>query len=219
MRYALLGVLLLAGCSNVPPPPPLPPIARVDFKPLTTRIQNVKDSGTKVDTQLEATRDRLDAAIVDAHQQKEANASLDANLQSAKASLTEAIAERKRQADEIIFLNIDKNATQEEADTAVQKGNAAVLERNEFAQDAANYKALKAEVDAHWGLGAYWYGTKRLGWHIIIVLVILAGISFLLNMFVPALGPVFAVAVKFFVGIPGRVVAFLKHLWPRKPPP
>ena len=219
MRYALLAALLVAGCSTPQAPNPIAPIARVDLKPVKDRVIRVEVSGGKVDTQLEATRYKLDAAIVDAHQQKEQNASLDANLQAAKSSLTEAMAERKRQADEITFLKIDVNAAQEQEDAANLKANAAVDRANVAEGKVYKYELQEQADKKWWGLAGVWRWTKHLGWRVIFLLVGLAIVGFLLNMFVPLARPILNTMAMFFVGLGKTLWGLILKILPSKRPP
>lgn len=215
----LLAAALLAGCADPTPPNPIAPIAKVNFQPLTNRIEKVRDSGTKVDKSLETTRDRLDAAIVNAHQLKERNTSLDANLDAAKASLTEAMAERKRQADEIVGLNIDKNAAEEDADKKNLEANAAVARANLAEGKVYKYEVQEKEDEGNWGLNGIWRWTKHLGWRVVFLVLIIAAITMALRLGAPAVIPIFTGIWKGVLLAVRWVWRIVSSLWQRKPPP
>ncbi len=222
MRYALLAVLLLAGCSTPQPPVPIAPIARVDLKPVKDRVTRVEESGKRVDTRLEDTRTALDASIVEAHQAKIDAAKLDLNLQAASKALNEAMVERKAQADEITFLKIDVNAAQEQEDAANLKANSAVERANTAEGKVYKFELQeKADHGPWWapGLNGIWRNFKFLGWHVIILLVILAAISFALNLLVPWTRPILHAMAGFFVGLGKTLWGLIKKLNPFKPKP
>lgn len=233
MRYLLLGAVLLAGCNTAPPPPPVPRVPAVTLKPISDNNAAIKRQNQtlrQTNTSLQA---KIDASIVAAHQARlEADKpapdtkAIDTQLDAVDAAQVAAKAFAQTQAETIgqqaATITAQDNtivAKQGEVDNVkkiADKQSTTLDQRN---QQVANLEVLENEVNAHWGLGAIWYGIKRLGWHLLIVLAVLAALGFVLNMFVPALQPLFAAIVKWFVAIPGVVVAFLKHLWPKKPPP
>jgi len=221
-RYAILAfALLLAGCANQPytpaPPNNLPSVA-----PVATGNTKIKAGNAAIATgnkaiqgQLDEARASLDQAITEAQDQKEQNAKLDKSLASARQSLAEAIKEAVAQDDRIKQQDatIDEQAqriatlTTQQNDAQAQV-NTQTGQLNDARQEVANLQAFEDKMKAYWGFGAILWGIGRLGWHILIILVILAAISFAINFFIPAARPFFQ-----------AVIAFFKKLNPFKKPP
>ena len=215
MRYAILAfALLLAGCANQPYTP-APPINLPSVAPVATGNTKIKAGNAAIATgnkaiqgQLDEARASLDQAITEAQDQKEQNAKLDKSLAEA---IKEAVAQDDRikqqdatideQAQRIATLTTQQNDAQAQVNT--QTG-----QLNDARQEVANLQAFEDKMKAYWGFGAILWGIGRLGWHILIILVILAAISFAINFFIPAARPFFQ-----------AVIAFFKKLNPFKKPP
>ncbi len=132
------------------------------------------------------------------------------------------MAERKAQADEITFLKVDVNAAQEQEDAANLKANAAVERANTAEGKVYKYELQEKEDRGPWwapGLNGIWRNFKFLGWHVIILLVILAAISFVLNLLVPWTRPILHAMAGFFVGLGKTIWGLISRLWHRNPPP
>lgn len=231
MRYLLLAALVLCSCSQVPYTP-APAIAPVSVQPIVDSNARVKKGNqaiakgnAAIGAQLEIATAKLDKAIIDGQQATIDKNQLDADLKDASAALDAATQQKIAQdatiaaqdqtiTDQVTVIN-DFKAKDAVRQKLVDKQTG---ELTTSRAKIANYEVVENEINAYWGLGAFWYGIKRLGWHILILVAILAALGFLLNMFVPALQPPFAAIVKWFVAIPGVVVAFLNNLWPKKPP-
>lgn len=223
MRLPLvISACLLCSCTTPQPPHPIAPIARVDLKPVKDRVGKVEESSTKVGQKLEDTRAKLDASIVEAHNAKIDAAKLDENLQAASKSLNEAIAERKVLADQIQFLKVDVDQAQEKEDAANLAANAAVGRANTAEGKVYQYELQEKEDHGPWwapGLNGIWRNFKFLGWHVIILLVILAAASFALNLLVPAARPILHVMAAFFAGLGHTLWGLISRLWRKTPPP
>jgi uncharacterized protein YlaN (UPF0358 family) len=230
----LIGLLALTlGACSQAPYTPAPAIAPLNFQPVKQGNKAIGKGNRAiaqkvqtVQTKLEVTRDKLDASIVLAHQQKEDNAQLDQSLADAKGALNDAITENvslrmatynqqntiDAQDQTITTLANDGEAKQKLIDAQTQELTTSRAEN-------ANYKAQEKLDQRWWGLGYFIHGAKYLGWRIFILFVILAIAGFLLNMFVPALSPIFTAIIRFFVSIPGRIARFIIGLFKRPAPP
>ena len=233
MTKITLGAIaiLMGGCAQAPFTP-APKIAPLNFTPVKQGNVAISSGNKKIgqlaqstQTKLEQTRDSLDAAIVAAQQLKEDNAQIDAALQSAKRFLSDAITENTNlrmatytqqqtidaQTQTIQTLSDDGEAKQKQIDSQT-------AELTTQRQANANYAAQEKLDKRWWGLGYFLHGAKVLGWHLLIVAVILAVAGFFLNMFVPVLQPVFTKIVAFFVSIPGAIGRFIVGLFKKRPP-
>ncbi len=233
MQKILLALvaITLGACAHQPFVE-APKIAPLNINPVKTGNQEIATGNRAiatgneaVRTKLEDTRSKLDEAIVAAHENKEVNAKLDSALKSASESLNAALWENA---------NLKVTIGTQDARIAVQEKTIDELAQaneerqkvidlqtknlNETRQLAADQKKIVDEVNKYWGLGAFVYGAKRLGWRLLIVAVILSILGFALNLFVPALQPLFAGIVGFIVKIPGRIARFVTGLFRRKPP-
>ncbi len=232
MRF-ILGFLALFLCSCADQPFVAPtPIAKLNIEPVKQGNKAISEGNKKIgqsaqalQTQLVTVRDRLDAAIVSAHEQKEQNAQLDANLRDASAALNAAITENTNlrttiytQQQQIDFQGETIDQLFQSNETRQKTIDAQTKELGELRQ----YKANKAEEERldhrWWGLGYFLHGAKVLGWHLAIVAVVLAVVGFLLNMFVPFLQPFFQAIIRFFISLPGRIAAFIIGLFKKRPP-
>lgn len=235
MRHTILALLALTlGACAQAPYTPAPKIAPLNFTPvkqgnkaISQGNKAIGQSAQKVQTQLTTVRASLDSAIAEAAAQKETNAKLDQNLKDASNALNAAITENTSlrmgtynqqqkidaQDETIKTLSDDGEAKQKLID-----GQTSELTTQRA--DNANYKAQEKLDQRWWGIGYFIHGIKYLGWHILILLVILAVIGFLLNMFVPFLRPFLMVAANFFAKLPGRLGALIVLLFTKlKPKP
>ena len=223
MRIApILGALLLAGCSTPQPPNPIAPIARVDLKPVRDRGTAIKAGNEAIGTKLEETRIALDAAIQEGTALTIDKDQLQKDLTAASNSLKAAALEQKAQSDRANGLLIDIDAAQEKEDAANLKANAAVERANTAEGKVYKYELQEKEDHGPWwapGLNGIWRNFKFLGWHVIILLVILAALGFLLNMFVPLARPILNTMAMFFVGLGKTIWGLISRLWQRKNPP
>jgi hypothetical protein len=231
-KILLCLVALSMGACAHQPYTVAPSIPKLNVAPIKTGNdaiakgnKAISEGNKGVKTQLEDTRSKLDAAIVAAHENKEQNAKLDKALEDARDSLALALQGNAHMFDTIGEQD-DRIAAQTKAIDDLQAENESrqkiidlqTKNLNESRQEAADLKKIKDQVNAYWGLGAFLYGAKRLGWRLLIVAVILSVLGFVLNLFVPELRPLFTAIVGFFVKIPGRLARFVTGLFRRKPP-
>ncbi len=233
MQKILLALvaITLGACAHQPfvEAPKIAPLninpVKTGNKEIATGNKAIATGNEAVRTKLEDTRNKLDEAIVAAHENKEANAKLDAALQSASESLNAALWENAN-LKVTIGTQDSRIAVQEKTiDDLAQENESRqkiidlqTKNLNESRQEAADSKKIVDEVNKYWGLGAFLYGAKRLGWRLLLVAIGLSVIGFLLNMFVPFLQPFFAGAVRFIISIPGKIGRFVMGLFRRKPP-
>lgn len=233
MQAILLALLALTlGACAQAPYTPAPAIAPLNFQPVKQGNKAIGEGNRAiaqkvqtVQTKLEETRDKLDVAIITAHQQKEQNAQLDQNLADARRALNDAINENVslrmttyNQQNRIDAQDETITTLTNDAESKQKLIDAQTKELTEARAENANYKAQEKLDKRWWGLGYFIHGAKVLGWHLIIVAVVLAIGGFLLNMFVPALQPLFAGIVKFFVSLPGMIARFFIGLFKNRPP-
>lgn len=219
MRYLFLAAILLSGCATPQPPIPIAPIPRVDLKPVKDRGQQIQQGNQMIGTKLEDTRAKLDAALVEAHQAKVDMAKLDENLQAASDSLAAASAEQKAQSDRINGLLIDIDQAQEKEDKANLAANAAVERANTAEGKVYKYELQEKEDEGNWGLNGVWRWIRYLGWHVIILVVIIAAITMAIRLFLPAVIPIFT---GIWAGVLWAVRGLwhiVSLLWRPKPPP
>jgi hypothetical protein len=219
MRRLLQCACLLAGCANPQPPHPIAPIQKVNLKPVKDRVVVIQQGNEAIGKSLEDTRISLDKAIVESHQKTVDIANLDRNLQAASKALNDARDEKKTQADQITFLQIDVNAAQEAEDKANLAANAAVTRANTAEGKVYKYEAQEKEDKGNWGFNGIWRWTKYLGWHVVFLIAGIGIITLVIRLFVPMLIPIFT---GVWAGILWAVRGFwsiLSRLWrPRTPP-
>lgn len=219
MRKILICALALTlGACGQAPYTPATKIPAVNLKPVRDRIVAIKVGNDKIGEKLGDTRSKLDAAIVEARNAQIDLDALNKRLDEASAALDATLAVQKVQAETIQFAAVDLDRAQEEADTFKLRADAQTDQLNAALPRLANYEAQEKLDKRWWGFGYFIHGVKYMGWRILILLVVLAIISFLLNMFVPALSPLFSAAVKFFVSLPGRIIRFIIGIFKKKPP-
>lgn len=233
MRYACILPLLaiLAGCSTPPYTPApkiqLPSIAPVEGVASKVKLGNraIADSTRSLQSKLDDTRSRLDAAIVESHQANIDARRLDQSLAAASASLDAALAESHALATRVsdqdaTIDDLQKQVGSLKTEQAEAQGKVddQTEELTQSRKELAELRKLKEEVNANWGLGGIWYGIKRLGWRVLILLVVLAGLGFLLNMFVPLARPILNTMAMFFVGLGKTIWGLISRLWQKKPP-
>ena len=227
MRHTalLLAAVLLSGCANEPyqkvtaPPPVTLAKVKQGNQKIKAGNDEIKKGNDAIGKSLDDTKNKLSEAIIEAQSQKERNDKLDKTLNDALASLQFAQDEKKQQ-DERIATQAATIATQNDVITGKDKeldslnkySSAITDERNELAQKAANQDAIIKQVNAYWGLGAFLYGIKRLGWHILILVAILAAVGIALNFLAPGLRPAISLILK-ILAIP------FKWLWSKIPKP
>lgn len=222
MRYAILASLvLLSGCSTAPFTP-APKIQLPSVVPISEGNNRIKlgnraiaDSTQRLTASLEETRAKLDGAIVAAHEERLDKGRLDQSLQDASASLDAAIKEgvalRQRVVDQDQIIDDQQKQIGDfktAQETAQKKTDDQTQELTDSRKELAKLREFQKDMKKYWGLGAVGYGIARLGWHLLIILAILAAVSFALNALVPGVRPFFAMVVRFF-----------KNLWPKRPPP
>lgn len=218
-RLLLVAALALCSCANPQPPNPIAPIARVDLRPVKDRVGKVAAGNVAIGQKLEDTRARLDAAIVDAHQAKIDVARLDENLQAASKSLSEAMAERKTQADQIQFLRVDVDQAQEKEDTANLAANAAVGRANTAEGKVYEYELQEKEDKGNWGLNGVWRWIRYLGWHVVILVAVIAALSIGVRLLLPGLVPLFTGLWAGILWAVRGLWRILSSLWHSKTPP
>ncbi len=219
MRYILLTAALLAGCANPQPPNPIAPIARVNFEPLQRRVVVVKEGNTAIKKDLEETRVALDKAISDGTALTIDKDQLAIDLKAASEGLNAARAKAAQQDSNIVQLQNEKEALQTDANEKTELANKAVTRANTAEGKVYKYELQEKADEAWWGLAGVWRWTKHLGWRVIFLLVGLAIVGFLLNMFVPLARPILNTMAMFFVGLGKTIWGLIKKLLPSKRPP
>lgn len=229
----LIGLLaLMLGACAQAPYTAAPAISKLDIGPVKTGNSAISDGNKKIgqsaqnlQTKLQTTREKLDAAIIAAHQQREQNAQLDQTLQDASKSLNEAITENTSL--RMTTFNqqgmIDKqtetiNQLAENNEVRQKIIDAQTAELTQQRADNANFKAQQKLDQRWWGIGYFIHGAKYLGWRLLILLVVLGAVIFVINLFVPAFAPIFQAIIRFLISLPGRIARFIVGLFRRKPP-
>lgn len=234
MRHALALLLpaLLAGCSTAPYTPSpqikLPSIAPVEGVASKVKLGNraIIDSSRSLQGKLDDTRSRLDAAIVESHQARLDAGRLDSNLAAASASLDAALAESHT----LVTRAADQDATiddlQKQVGTlktaqagAQTQANNQTEELNTNKQENAQFKAQEKEDKGNWGLNGIWRWVKYMGWHVVVLIVIIAAITMVLRIFAPAVIPVFTGIWAGVLWAVRGLWRILSSLWQKKSPP
>lgn len=228
MRHVLAFLLpaLLAGCSTAPYTPSpqikLPSIAPVEGVASKVKLGNraIIDSSRSLQGKLDDTRSRLDAAIVESHQAKLDAGRLDTSLAAASASLDAALAESHtlvaRAADQDATIDdLQKQVGSLKADqaNAQTQTNDQTAELNTNKQENAQFKAQEKEDKGNWGLNGVWRWFKYMGWHVIILIVIIAAATMAIRLFAPAALPIFTRIWKGVLWAVRGLWSILSRLW------
>ncbi len=233
MQKILLALvaITLGACAHQPFVE-APKIAPLNITPVKTGNQEIATGNRAiatgneaVRTKLEDTRSKLDGAIITANELTIDGTKLRADLKAVSESLNAAVWENANLKVTIgsqdSRISVQEKTIDELAQANEERQKVIDLQTknlNETRQLAADQKKIVDEVNKYWGLGAFFYGAKRLGWRLLLVAIGLSVIGFLLNMFVPFLQPFFAGAVRFIISIPGKIGRFVMGLFKRKPP-
>jgi hypothetical protein len=199
MRILICALALALGACAHQPYVQAPQIPKLNIAPvkrgndeIAKGNKAIAEENKGVKAQLEDAKTKLAAAMLDATQDLIDKAKLSKNLADASEYLGRAL-----EGNEHMFDTIGEQdariAAQTQAINELQEENESrqkiidiqTKNLNESRQEAADSKRIVDEVNKYWGLGAFMYGAKRLGWRLLIVVIVVAAISVLLQVFVP----------------------------------
>lgn len=194
----LASSLFLCSCATAPRTyrPPDSTRLKASTQRLSKAVDSSHASARKAQASVNESAKRLKEVKAETAKIKNLPASVVESISALAASITQA------QTDQVLLEQHLTEADKAKAEVEQDKTDYFAA-AGKLAADATNDNhrslAVEAEVNKYWGVGAILYGFKRLAKHLLIlavVLVAIVGLLIVASFFVPALGPVLAIATS-----------------------